>query len=104
MWISLIDRVENTLRERKNAGQQHFFFPTVFFKVFFEVVKSRDRTYHTIPHFNDPGKEALENIVGKGENVTSNFSFSDYVFYLVKKRKYFMVGFICSGEQLTYFT
>ena len=39
-----------------------------FFSVHFKVPRDYLNLYHTIPTFNDPEKEGLENIVGKREN------------------------------------
>ena len=39
-----------------------------FFSVHFKVPHCCLTLYHTIPTFNDPEKEGLENIVGKREN------------------------------------
>ena len=39
-----------------------------FFSVDFEVPRDCLTLYHTIPNFNDPEKEDLENIKGKREN------------------------------------
>ena len=39
-----------------------------FFSVHFKVPHDCLTLYHTIPTFNDPEKEGLENIVGKREN------------------------------------
>ena len=43
MTISLLDRVENTVRKVENAGNQHFLLSHMFSKAFFfRVVKCRD--------------------------------------------------------------
>ena len=57
-------------------------FPTMFSKAIFRQVRPKLRLYgkeltlyYAIPSFNDPKKEAFENIMGKGENAGNEHFF-----------------------------
>ena len=94
-------------RKGENAGCQHFhLFPrcTVFEESFPNIELT---LYHTILTFNDLEKEPFANIVEKGEHaqVTSIFSFSNYVFLSSQHKFQFFshINFvICKRYQLSF--
>ena len=70
-----------------------------FFSVDFKVPHDCLTLYHTIPTFNDPEKEGLENIKGKRENAGyQHFSpFPTITFTLAQTKFNFSVTFILSS-------
>ena len=67
-----------------------------------KFILSGDRLtlYHTIPSFNDPEQDTLENILGKGENAGNQHfllypkCFLPYPFYLIKTHHFSYIFFV----------